>query len=89
MSSTTQISAHISGGLKDRMERYVRQSGVTRTRLLEDALAYHLTALEELPPDIIVPARLVLSSDSADPVKNALTHPPEPTDDMKQLFDDR
>lgn len=89
MSGTTQISAHVSTGLKERMERYVRQSGVTRGRLIEQALLHHLQALEELPADAIVPARLLLTQDSAERVKDLLRRPPLPTEAMRQLFDDR
>jgi len=89
MSSTIQISAHISLGVKERMERYARMSGVTRAWLIEQALSHHLQALEELPADAIVPARLVLSHDSAERVREAISQPREPTQAMRQLFDDR
>jgi hypothetical protein len=71
------------------MERYVRASGVTRAHLIQQALLHHLQALEELPPDAIVPARLVITHDSAERVRDRLCHPPEPTEEMKRLFDDR
>ncbi len=89
MTSTTQISAHISVELKERMERYVRVSGITRTFLIEQALAHHLLALEELPADAIVPTRLVLRRDSAERVRDMVSQPAEPTEAMRQLFDDR
>lgn len=89
MAGTTQISAHISLGLKERVERYVRMSGVTRTHLIEQALAHHLQALEELPADAIVPTRLVLRRDSAERVRDLVSQPAEPTEAMRQLFDDR
>ena len=89
MSGTTQISAHISLGVKERMERYARMSGVTRARLIEQALSHHLQALEELPGDVIVPARMVLGRDSAERVLDAMSQPREPTEAMRRLFDDR
>ena len=87
--STLQISAHISEETKERLERFVRRSGQTRARVIEDALLQHLQALEELPTDMIVPARVVLSAESAERVRDAIARPPAPTKDMKQLFDDR
>ena len=87
--STIQVSAHVSEETKARLERFVRRTGQTRARLIEDALLQHLQALEELPADVIVPARIVLSRESADRVRETLTRPPEPTEDMKHLFDDR
>jgi len=86
--STTQISAHIPMDLKVRLERYVRMSGITRTHLIEQALAHHLSALESLPEDAIVPARLVLTPESAERVLDLLDRPPEPTEEMRRLFDD-
>ncbi len=86
---TTQVSAHISEETKARLERFVRRTGQTRARLIEDALLQHLQALEELPADAIVPARIVLSPRSAEGVRDMIARPPEPTEDMKRLFDDR
>lgn len=86
---TTQVSAHISEDTKARLERFVRRTGQTRGRLIEDALMQHLQALEELPADAIVPARIVLSEESAARVREMIVRPPEPTKDMKRLFDDR
>jgi predicted DNA-binding protein len=64
--STVQVSTRISKATKARLERCVRKTGQTRARLLEDALLQHLQALEELPADVIVPARIVLSKPSAE-----------------------
>ncbi len=89
MAAITQISAHISATAKERLERYARSAGVTRSRLIEEALLHHLQALEDLPPDAIVPARVVLSTKSAEHVRRLLAHPPTPTRAMKRLFDDR
>lgn len=89
MVNHTQISAQISMATKERLERFVRSTGITRTHLIEQALLHHLRALEELPADVIVPARLVLDAASAARVRDRTERPPEPTDALKQLFDDR
>ena len=86
---TVQVSAHISRETKARLERFVRRTGQTRARLIEDALLQHLQALEELPAEAIVPARIILSAPSAQLVREMVRHPPEPTEEMKRLFDDR
>lgn len=57
--------------------------------MIEDALQRHLQALEELPTDVIVPALVVLSAESSARLRDALARPPEPTEEMKRLFDDR
>jgi predicted DNA-binding protein len=87
--STIQVSAHISEETKARLERLVRRTGQTRARVIEDALLQHLQALEELPAESIVPARIVLSARSARRVRAMLARPPAPTQAMKRLFDDR
>jgi hypothetical protein len=87
--ATTQVSAHISEATKARLERFVRRTGQTRGRVIEDALLQHLQALEELPPEVLVPARLVLSPESAARVRDMVERPPDPTDDLRRLFDDR
>jgi predicted DNA-binding protein len=89
MSSTVQVSAHVSVATKERMERYVRATGVTRAHLVEQALLHHLQALEELPADVVVPARVVLDRASATRVRELLTRPSQPTEAMRRLFDDR
>ena len=83
------MSAYISEETKARLERFVRRTGQTRARVFEDALLQHLQALDELPPDVIVPARIVLDAASAEPVRQMITRPPEPTEEMKRLLDDR
>jgi predicted DNA-binding protein len=87
--STVQVSAYISEETKARLERFVRRTGQTRARLIEDALLQHLQALEELPADVIVPARLVLDAPSAGRVRDMIARPPEPTENLKRLFDGR
>jgi len=86
---TTQVSAHISEETKARLDRFVRRTGQTRARLIEEALLQHLQALEELPADAVVPARLVLDEKSAERVRDMIARPPEPTEELKRLFDDR
>jgi hypothetical protein len=61
MSKDTQISAQISETTRERMEKYVRQTGVKKGHLMEQALLYHLRALDELPAEYIVPPRIVVS----------------------------
>jgi len=89
MASTTQISAHISKATKEQLERLVRATGMTRTHLIEQALLHHMRALTELPLDVLVPSRVVLTRESAELVRDLNEQPPEPTDAMRRLFEDR
>ena len=89
MKPTTQISAHVTHETKARLDRYVRQTGVTRAHLIEQALLHHLQALEELPWEAILPVKMVLSEESSRHVRQLVQNPPEPTEAMKRLFHDR
>jgi hypothetical protein len=77
--ATIQVSAHINASTKERLERRVREMGTTRAHLMEQALQYHLQALDELPLDVLVPARIVLDRDSAERVRDLPSRPPEPS----------
>lgn len=87
--SQVQISAFVSDETKARLDRYARAHGVSKGWLIEQALAHHLQALEELPEDVRISARMVLDAASAERVRELLEHPPEPTEAMRRLFDDR
>lgn len=89
MPTSIQISAHVSNDTKARLDRFVRSTGLTRARVIEDALLHHLQVLDELPVDAVVPPRMVLAAESAEQVRDLLTRPPRPTAAMKRLFDDR
>jgi hypothetical protein len=60
----TQISAFVSVETKALIEQYSRSTGVKKNHLVEEALRHHLQALRELPADVIVHPRLVLSAKS-------------------------
>lgn len=82
----TQISAFVSVGTKRRLERYVEAHGQKKAAVVENALLHHLQAMEELPADIVIPPRLVLSRESFDEVLEQLESPGAPTPAMKALF---
>jgi hypothetical protein len=85
---TTQISANISVETKARMEKYVRAHGIKKSHLIETALLHHLSALEEIPEDILIPPVLELSRESGEQVLQRIENPPAATAAMKALFDD-
>jgi len=86
---TTQISAHVSVTAQRRLDEFARATGITRSRVVEDALMHHLRALEELPAEAVIAPRAVLTPESAARVRRLLAHPPRPTRAMRRLFDDR
>ncbi|MCK6557412.1 hypothetical protein L6Q96_22970 [Candidatus Binatia bacterium] len=68
METETQISALVSRTTKELLEGYVRATGVKKGRIVEQALRHHLQALQELPADVIVHPRLVVTRKSGETI---------------------
>jgi hypothetical protein len=83
---STQISAHISDETRSQIEVFVRRSGITKARLVEDALQHHLAALREIPDDLVVPARLVLTRESFENVVAAIESNAPPNEALCELI---
>ena len=84
----TQISAYISKETKILVEQYVKSRGIKKAFLVESALLHHLQALKELPIDIVIPPRIMVSRKSGDAIMELLENPALPTEDMKAIFKD-
>jgi uncharacterized protein (DUF1778 family) len=82
----TQISAYISPETKKLVEEYTKSKGVKKAFLVESALLHHLQALKDLPVDVVIPPRLVVSRESGDMILERLENPPAPTEAMKNLL---
>lgn len=82
----TQISAHISAETKEQLERFAGRHGMKKGALVEQALLHHLQALRELPADVIIPPRLVLSDKSFAEAAERAAGPRKPTKAMKALM---
>ena len=82
----SQISAFISATTKEQIERYTRATGVKKNHLVEEALQHHLLALRELPVDIVIHPRLVLTAASGAEVVARLKGKPKPTAKLKALM---
>jgi hypothetical protein len=82
----TQISAYISDATRTLVERYAEAHGVKKGHLIEEALLHHLQALQELPADVIVPPRLVLSPTSFEAVAKRVERPRRPTKALRDLM---
>ena len=83
---TTQISAHIAESTSEELDRYVDARGLKKGYVIEQAIRHHLRALRELPPDVIVPPRLVVSAATAAHLANRMENPRKPTAAMRALF---
>ncbi len=86
MATSTRISAYISKETKAEIEAYVRHKGVTKAFLIEEALRHHLQALREIPEDLMIPSRLVLTPESMEQAAEQIERDEEPTEVLKSLF---
>jgi hypothetical protein len=82
----TQISAYISEATKDKVERYAEAHGVKKGHLVEEALLHHLQALRELPADIVIPPRIIVTADSFEKVGELVKNPRKPTKALRDLM---
>jgi hypothetical protein len=85
---TTQISAHISDETRSQIDSLVRRRGVTKARLIEDALQHHLAALREIPDDLVVPVRLILSRECFEEIIAEIESDAPPSDALRALMRD-
>ena len=83
---STQISAFVSDETRTQIDAFVKHSGVTKARLIEDALLHHLQALREIPEDLVIPSRLVLTAASFDAVVGAIEAELPPTPALRDLM---
>lgn len=88
MEEETQISALISRTTKELLERHVRATGLKKGHLVEQALRHHLRALQELPTDIIVHPKLVVTRRSGEAVLRQI-ETGRPTKALRELMRDR
>lgn len=65
-SRETQISAFISATTKQLLESHVRATGEKKGHVIEVALRHYLLALQELPADVLIPPRIVVSREAGD-----------------------
>ena len=83
---SSQISAQVSDETRAQIAAFVRRRGITRARLVEDALQHHLLALRELPEDIVIPGRLVVTEASLNDIADALEADTAPSAALRQLM---
>ncbi len=86
MSTTIQVSAYISEETKAEVEAYVKRHGVKKAYLIEEALQHHLQALREIPEDLIIASRLVLTGEAFKETAKRIAQEDRPTESLKALF---
>jgi hypothetical protein len=81
MEKETQISALVSRTTRDLLERHVRATGVKKGHLVEQAL-------QELPADVIVHPKLVVTRKSGAAILTQMESG-KPTKSLRDLMRDR
>ena len=87
MKHVTQISAVISAETRALLERRARATGMKKGHLIEQALLHHLQALEELPADVVVHPRLVVTQKSGEMMLRQMKEA-APSPALRDLMDD-
>jgi len=88
MEKETQISAVVSRTTKELLEQHVRATGMKKGRLVEQALRHHLGALQELPADVIVHPKLVVTQKSGGAILKQMAAG-KPAKTLRELMRDR
>lgn len=86
---STQISAYISDSTKQLVDAYVSRRGIKKGFLLEEALLHYLQALNTIPEDLIVPARLKLTESSVNQLVDTLASDLEPNQALKDFINEQ
>jgi hypothetical protein len=86
MEKECQISALISPTTRVLLEQHVRATGIKKGRLVEQALLHHMQALHELPADVIIRPRLVVTRRSGEQIAKRIAAPPRPAKRLRALL---
>ena len=72
MDKETQISAVISEMTNQLLDQHVRATGAEKGQVVDEALRHHLQAMYELPADVIIHPRLVVTRKSGEAILKEL-----------------
>ena len=86
-SQSVQISAIVSEETRALLDQATTARGLKKGHVIEEALLHYLHALQELPSDVIVPSRLILTQESGRKVVERVVGPRDPTPAMRALME--
>lgn len=86
MADYVQISAQISEATRARLDQYARETGLKKSRIIEDAIEARLDALDAVPAEYIGPTRFVLDDTSWEWLVREIQTPSEPTPALVELL---
>jgi hypothetical protein len=81
-----QVSAYISEGTRRLLEEMTEARGLKKGYVIEEALIHYLHAMQEMPADLLIPGRIVLTEASYQMVEELLEQEGEATPAMRQLM---
>ena len=84
--SETQISAYISEDTKVQFDAFVKKRGVKKAFMVEEALIHHMQALRELPQDLFIPTKIVVSKKQLNLLSKRLNNNETPTNELIELM---
>jgi len=82
----TRISAQVSAAARHLLDELSAESGIKKSRIVEDALWFYLRARQELPEAAVIPARMVVSAAGAAALEDSLAQPPHATPALVTLM---
>lgn len=86
MTDYVQISAQISEATRNRLDLYARETGLKKSRIIEDAIEARLNALEEVPIEYVGGSRFVLDDASWEWFVQEMEHPSAPSQGLIDLL---
>ncbi len=84
--SLTQINATVSASLKEELDRYTEKRGLKKGYVIEEALSRYMQAMNELPADVVINPRIVLTESGRRRFEEALAASPSPTPALRALM---
>ena len=81
-----QINAAVSPAVRDELDRFTEKRGLKKNFVIEEALSRYMHAAGELPSDIVINPRIVLTEAGIRRFEEALAAPPKPTPALRALM---
>jgi hypothetical protein len=85
MRDKVRISVSVDRATELLLESHARVTGIEKSRLVEDALLHHLLARQELPADVIIHPRLVVTRESGERIAEKI-RAPRPSRALRRLM---
>ena len=86
MTDYVQISAQISEATRRRLDLYARETGMKKSRIIEEAIEQHLEVLDEIPAEYLVSKNIVFTNESFDEMVDMINNPGEPPPALVELM---